>query len=110
MGRLEHGEPLVVLRGDNDPFHPRVPGQPGDPPGVELGGVELLGKGHVFDLGNLHLPLDPLADPVEGPIVPLAAEMGKQPPVDEHAVLPVAKERGPIGLFEAGRTLTVPHI
>jgi hypothetical protein len=98
---FEHREAFMVLRGDDDPFHARLLGDADDLPGVEFGRVEFLGDGHVFLVGDSHLVFDPLADAVECLVLPLAAEVGVEPPVDEHAVVAIAEKFGALAGFNA---------
>ena len=101
----------MVLGGDDDPFHPGLFRQLGNLAGVEFVGIELLGQGHVIGLRDMHLPLDPFADAVEGLPAPFAAEMGEESPVNEHAVISVTEERGAIRFFNPGQHLGVaPHL
>ena len=102
VGGFEHGESFVMLRGDDDVFHPGGFGDAGDLLGVEFGGIEFAGEGHVFGIRDFHLALDPLADAVKRLVLPLAAEVGKQAPVDEHAVVAIAENGDAVGFFVAG--------
>jgi hypothetical protein len=91
----------MVLGADDDPLHARFPGDADDFIGIEFGWVELLGKSHVFVVGDLHLVFDPLADAVEGLALPLATEVGVEAHVDEHAVVAIAEQGGARAALDA---------
>ena len=111
MGGLEHGEAVVVLRGDDDPLHAGGFRDADDLAGVKGGRVEVLRLREVVGLGDFHLPFDPFADAVKRLPLPLAAEVGVDAPVDEHAVVAVAEEGDAVGGFAAGQDRGgAPHL
>jgi len=110
MGRLEHGEALVMFGGDDDPFHSGSLGHPHNLTRVKQARVELLGQCHVVGGGYAHLVFDPFANAVKCLVMPLPAEMGVQPPVDEHPVIAIAEQGRPFRVFHAGlHRALAPH-
>ena len=82
---VEHGEAVVVLRGDDDVLHAGVLGDRHPLVGVELHRVELLGVAGVFGHGDLAVVHDPLADAADLLAVVGAGGHAVEAPVDEHA-------------------------
>ena len=89
-GRGEHGEAVVMLRGDHDVFDAGVFGELGPGVGVVLRGVELFGELAVFGDGNFAFLHDPFADAFHGLVVIEAGGDGVDAPMDEHAEAGVA--------------------
>ena len=83
--RVEHGEAVVMLGGDDDVLHPGRFGESDDIVRAEGGGIESGGEGFVVgdrDRGVVH---DPLADAGDLVAVPGPGGDGVEAPMDEHA-------------------------
>ncbi len=82
---VEHGEAVVVLRGDDDVLHAGGLGEGDDVVGAEARWVELGREGLVVGDRDGEVVHDPLADVGGALAVPLAGGDGVEAPVDEHA-------------------------
>src|SRR5262249_14818616 len=90
----------MMLRRDHDVLHAGVSGELDPVVSVEFHRIELTGERLVVPYGNLRAVHDPLAETERAAAVPLAAGDCVQPPMDEEAVLRVAK---PLEAFLSGR-------
>ena len=82
---VEHREPVVVLRCDDDVLHAGGLGDAHPFGGVEPDRVELSGELFVPRPRNVRPRHDPLADLLGSVAVELAGRHGVEAPVDEHA-------------------------
>src|SRR5881409_106516 len=82
--RVENGEPVVVLGGDDEVLHPRVPGHAHPFVRVEPDGVEAVDILLVLRDGDVRPAHDPLADARDALSLVRAGWHCVGPPVDEH--------------------------
>ena len=84
-----HRKTVVMLAGDDDVFHARFLGEPGDGAGIEFLRVEGARQFFVLrgrDVGHLRMH-DPLADAIVGFSIDLVGQLGVEPPVNKHGIV-----------------------
>ena len=84
-GRVEQGEAVVMLAGDDDILHAGRLGEPHPGLRIVLGGIELLGILTIVGHGDLLMQHDPLADAVGPLAIMRPGRHGVDAPVDEEA-------------------------
>ena len=82
---VEHGKAIVVFCRDHDVLHARGPGGLDKLRGIKRDGIKLLRVPTVLPHRNPGIVHDPLAEPLDLPVVIPSRGHGEYSPVDKHA-------------------------